>query len=452
MLPYLDKRLPVVFLYNNIESFFEFLYRAETDALPRKKYIPNRQYSKGDRGLLSLGDSKLVFVSAPVPHADYLRTNLCYARTEYAYPANPSPWLSLDILQEPPLLNRLVEYAGPGRALQLVAYATTPQFMQLVEKLRADFGLTVLLPESPAPGCEWVRDHIDSKAGFRSLASRWLKDAETLLPEGLACKTTLEAASAARWFCERGKPCVVKTDGGESGIGQHIFRPGGGLSTEAIFHELEADPYLRDDLIIVEERIEASNHLSPSLEVYVPPQGEGEPRITYISNQLFLGVSDFYGLLISREHTQTNWYPVLAESGLIIARKLQEMGYAGHFDIDTVVDDHERVYLIELNSRRTAGTHAHEFAHFFFGPNYLDQVALLSINKMKTGSITRFDDLQAAIGDLLYPMSGERRGVICAVTSILAASEFGCIIVAKSTREALALHQQLRERFQATVR
>lgn len=452
MLPYLDKQLPVVFLYNNIESFFEFLYRAETGALPRKRYVPNRQYSKGDRALLSLGESKLVFVSAPVPHADYLRLNLCYAQTEYAYPANPSPWLSLDILQEPPLLDRLVGYAGSGRALQLVAYATTPQFMQLVEKLRTDFGLTVLLPESPASGCEWVRDYIDSKAGFRLLASRWLEDAEALLPEGLVCKTLMEAASAARWFCERGKACVAKTDGGESGIGQHIFRPGVGLSIDAIFHELQADPYLRGDLIIVEERVKASNNLSPSLEVYVPLRGEGEPRITYLSNQLFLGVSDFYGLLISREYTQTKWYPVLAESGLVIARKLQEMGYAGHFDIDTVVDDSDRVYLIELNSRRTAGTHVHEFAHYYFGPNYLDQVTLLSVNKMKTGSITQFDDLRAAIGDLLYPMSGRRRGVIFAVTSILAASEFGCIIVAESIGEALALHQQLCERFQAAVR
>ena len=49
MLPYLDKKIPVVFLYNNIESFFEFLYRSETTRLPRHKYIPNRQYSKVDR-------------------------------------------------------------------------------------------------------------------------------------------------------------------------------------------------------------------------------------------------------------------------------------------------------------------------------------------------------------------------------------------------------------------
>src|SRR6185503_17165962 len=150
--------------------------------------------------------------SAPIPHAGYVREHLGFTGTEYAHPANPSPWLSLDVLQEPPLLDRLVAYAGPGRTLQLVAYATTPQFLQLVDKLRTDCGLTVLLPESPRPGCEWVRDHIDTKSGFRSLASRWLSNAEELLPQGFACETALQAAEAAHWFCGCGKACVVKTD------------------------------------------------------------------------------------------------------------------------------------------------------------------------------------------------------------------------------------------------
>lgn len=448
MLPYLAKDIPVVFLYNNIESFFDFLSRSELPGIPRKTYQANRQYSKGDRGLLSMGDHKLVFASAPVPHADYL-IGLHFPHTTYAYPANPSPWLSLDILQEPPLLEKIVDYAGANKTVQLVAYATTPQFWQLVNKLRNDYGLTVLLPESPLPGSEWVRDYIDTKSGYRSLAGRWLPNAEILMPEGFACRTFLQAAEMGAWYCAQGKACVIKTDGGESGIGQHIFRPGPDATVEKILSVIQADPYLYNDLIIVEEYINVANHLSPSLEVYVPPKGDGEPRITYVSNQLFLGVSDFYGLTISKEHVESKWYPPLAEGGLIIARKLQEMGYAGHFDIDTVVDDQDRVYLIELNSRRTAGTHVHEFAHHFFGPDYLEHYVLLSINKMKTGNISRFDELKTAIGDLLYPVEGQPKGVIFAVTSILAANEFGCIIVGANNEEVLAFHQQLLDRFDA---
>jgi len=443
VLPYLDPQMPLVYVYNNIELFFEFLNRAERAALSRPAYLPNRQYSKGDRGLLSLGPDKLVFVSAPVPHADDLRERLGYAGTDYACPANPSPWLCLDILQEPPLLERLVAYAGERRALQLVPYATTPQFWQLVQTLEADRGLTVWLPESPERDSQWLRDYVDTKSGFRSLAGRWLPQAEQLLPEGVVCPDLPRAAAAARWFLARGRGCVVKADGGESGIGQHVFRPGHSLSREALLAELQADPYLRDDLILVEEHIRSTGPLSPSLEVYVPPLGRGEPQITYLSNQLFLGVSDFYGLLLSRELAEAAWYPPLAESGLRIAARLQALGYAGHFDIDTIVDDAGRLYLLELNARRTAGTHVHEFARFTFGPDYLDAVTLLSVNKMKTGAIARFDALREAVGDLLYPMRDRPRGVIPAATSILAACEFGCIIVAASTPDALALHQAL---------
>jgi hypothetical protein len=70
----------------------------------------------------------------------------------------------------------------------------------------------------------------------------------------------------------------------------------------------------------------------------------------------------------------------------------------------------------------------------------------LSINKTKTGSITTFEGLKAAISDLLYPINGEKHGVIFAVTSIIAANEFGCIIVAPTQDEVIALHQKLSER------
>lgn len=447
MLPYRQPAVPLAFVYNNIESFFDFLSRSELAAIPARPYRPNRQYSKGDRGLLSLGDPKLVFASAPVPHADYLGQFL-FPGTVYASPANPSPWLCLDILQEPPLLNRLVEHAGPHRTLQLIAYAHTRQFEQLVARLREEFKLTILLPESPVPGAEWVRDHIDTKSGFRALAGQVLPDADRLLPQGFICRWMLQAAEIAAWFCNQGKACVVKTDGGESGIGQHIFRPGR-LTTQSILAEISTDPYLHNDLIVVEEFIETANHLSPSLEVYVPPAGSGSPIVTYVSNQLFLGASDFYGLLISREQTQAPWYPTLVESGLALARRLQAMGYAGHFDLDTIVDDHDRLYLIELNARRTAGTHVHEFAHHYFGHDYLDNFTLLSINKMKTGSLTRFEDLTAALKDLMFPIGGRQEGVIIAVTSILAAAEFGCIIVGGSKGSVIETHQELQKRLQS---
>lgn len=216
---HIDKTIPLVVVYNNIETFVDFLRRSEDVAVLRQRYF------FGDRALLWLEDPKLVFVTSPVPHADYLGRHLGYAGTRYLCPSVPSPSLSHDILNEERLLAQLVAYAGPRRTVQLVPYATTRPFMRLAQALRRDHGLTVLLPESPTPEHLWVRDYVDTKAGFRTLAAGCLPQAAGLLPQAFVCRDVPQAAEVAHWFARRGSACVVKADGGEGGLGHTILVP-----------------------------------------------------------------------------------------------------------------------------------------------------------------------------------------------------------------------------------
>ncbi len=442
---YLDDGVPVVVVSNITEAFFEFPNRAESAA--ERDHLIRHAQCQGDRSLLWLGDPKLVLATFPIAHAEHTRRRLGYRGTCCAAPAEPSPFLSLDILREPALVNRLVEYAGAGRSVQLIPYATTPQFLCLAEALRTEYGLNVLLPESPRSEGLWLRDYIDTKAGFRVLASRWLSNADQLLLPGVVCRDFRQAAGAARWFAGQRQPCILKADGGMGGLGHRVLQPGDCSGTEEIVRQLERDSFLHDDLIVVEKFVRATRPASPSLEFFVPAPGAGRPAITYLCDQLFVGMGNSF--LVSRELLDAKWYPALAESGLLIAAKLQAMGYAGHFDLDTIVDDDGRVFLLELNARRTAGTHLHEFARFFFGPDYLADVVLLGHGAMKSGTIAGCDELLQVIGDLLYPIRGERKGVVVSVTSTLPLGDFGCIIVASSTNEALALQQTLMERIRS---
>jgi hypothetical protein len=439
---YLDKDVPAVVISNIDEPFFEFQNRAES-AAERDRLIYHAQ-CQGDRCLLWLGDPKLVFVAFPIAHAEYTRQRLGYQDTCYVTPANPSPALSLDILREPSLIQRLVDYAGAGRRVQLIPYATTPQFLQLAETLRTDYGLDVLLPESPSPEGMWLRDYIDTKAGYRVLVSRWLSNSAELLLPGAVCRDFRQAAAAAHWFASQKQPCIVKADTGHGSLGHCVVHPGDFSCVEAILRHLEHESYLHDDLLVVEKFVHASKSVSPSLELFVPAAGTGGPKITYLCDQLFVGMGNSF--LVSRELLDTPWYPTLAESGLFIGAQLQELGYVGHFDLDTIVDDDGHVFLLEVNTRRTAGTHIHEFAQFAFGPDYLEDVVLLGHGAMKSGTITECDELLQVIGDLLYPIQGDRRGVVVSATSTLPLGDFGCIIAASSTAEALALRQALIER------
>lgn len=441
MSDHIDPTIPVAVVYNNLEVAYGFLNRSQDEK------IVQRRYARGDRALLWLGDPKLAFVTVPVPHAGYVREHLGYARTEVVAPQAPSPALSLDILREPLLLERLLAHAGPARAIQLVPYAATREFLDLAAALRRDHGLDVLLPESPSPDCLWVRDYADTKSGFRTLAERWLPHAPDLLPEGVVCRSFMQTVEVAHWFGRQGKACVVKADSGESGLGMTLLWPDECEQMECVLERLSANSFLQNDLIIVEEFIRSSAQMSPSLEFYVPPLGRGRPQITYLSNQLFdHGFGRFGGVLLDRQFTETPWYPVMANSGQVIAGQLQARGYVGHFDLDAVVDDEERVYLLEINTRRTGGTHVHEFARFAIGPDYLDHAVLVSHNSLPCGPIATFAALQAKIADLLYPIAAALRGVVITVSSTLPSHEFGCVIVGSTAGDAAALELALRER------
>ncbi len=439
MAPNLDPTVPVVVVCNISETFFEFLNRAGDLG----KHIRGEQY-RGDRAIVWSGDPKLVVTSLPIPHARYLYEQAGYSGTEYIAPQQPTAWLSLDILREPALLQRLIEYAGAGRTIQIVPYAATAQLYDLIDTLENAHGLTVLLPEAPRRQELWVRDYLDSKIGFRILASRWLPNADELLPEGFGCQTLDAAADAALWFLRNGRACLVKSDIGENGIGNVVMRPGEFTSKAEVIERLHQNQYVNDQWLTVEELVDAQHPLSPSLEIYVPPQGD--PVITYVSDQLFQGFGDFCGVLVSRELLEAPWYPALAEAGLIMARRLQEMGYVGHFDLDTVVNDDGRMYLLEINPRRTGGTHVHEFAEFVFGADYLDAVALLSNDTLSSGSIADFDELRRVLADFQFPINGEQRGIFFIVTSALEAREFGCIIAGANTADVVGIQREVQAR------
>jgi hypothetical protein len=438
---YISKNIPLVAIYNYFEGFYEFFrhYRGNMPIIEKKR-------CKGDTALLWLGESKLVVTSYAIAHPEYFVQNLGYQETKYICPKNPSEFLSLDILNDPDLIHQLLEYIGSAQTVQLVPYATTSQFLQLAEALKTRYQINVLLPESPDSDDLWVKNYIDTKVGFHTLCSRWLPDA-ALIPPGIICRTLEEAAETACWFNRNNEACIVKPNAGGSGLGLHIFHPEDAVSAAQILQQLKPDTFLNDELIIVEKFIISPSCVSPSAEVFVPRAGSGEPELTYISNQLFSELGMFSGVLISHEILKEKWYAPLAESALIIGQNLQKMGYAGHFDLDAIVDDTDQIFLLETNARRTGGTHAHEFGCFFFGPDYLDKIVLLSQNTMNSGEISTFDELLKVIGDLLYPMQKEQKGVIITITSSLVLHEFGCIIAAASTEEALELQQRLRDRF-----
>lgn len=439
--------IPTVVVSNFAEAHIDFLGRSLKKS-DRDDLINGEDYH-GDRTILWAGDPKLVIVSYPIAHADFNALRLNFPGTSHIAPRKPTHYLSLDILQENHMLESIIAHAGENRMLQMIPYATTKEFLRLVDALRTDFGLTVLTPESPDADHLWVRDYIDTKTGYRSLASYWMPDAGKFIPFGVICNDLKQAATAASWFSSRGEACVVKADTGESGIGTTVIMPDAELTVESIYDKLRSDPFYANELMVVESFIPSAKRISPSVELKVPKPGEGRPQITYISNQLFLDFGDFCGIQIDRSIYDQPWCADLERCSLVLADKLQAMGYVGHFDLDCIVSDGNEPYLLEINSRRTGGTHVHEFAKHTFGDDYLETVSLISFEAASSGTITDAAELIKVVSDFLYPMTGsEPQGMVITITTPLFKNRFGYIIVAPSEEQTFKLKEQVEERIQ----
>jgi len=113
--------------------------------------------------------------------------------------------------------------------------------------------------------------------------------------------------------------------------------------------------------------------------------------------------------------------------------------------MDAIVDDSGGVYTVEINSRRTGGTFAHEFMSKKYLPDYADTYTFLSQNKCK-GKFKDLDSLESALEGLLYPINGEERGLMILLTSALFKGEFGFIALGGSLEEVTQLRQALNER------
>jgi hypothetical protein len=62
---------------------------------------------------------------------------------------------------------------------------------------------------------------------------------------------------------------------------------------------------------------------------------------------------------------------------------------------------------------------------------------------VKCNGINKLKNLVESLDDLLFPTSGEDRGIVITVTSSLSVNEFGCILVAPNEQELLTLQQDM---------
>lgn len=279
--------------------------------------------------------------------------------------ASPRP-LSRKLLDRPRLLERLRALVPDPSRAHLVPFATTWADRELAMRLGV-----------PMYGCDPRLLAFGTKSGARRVF------AEEGVPhplgrEDLATEDDLVEALVA---LRRERPSlarvVVKVNEGVSGTGNAVLSlgglppPGSAAERDAVRKALPGMKFelgtlaypvflakLAEQHGIVEERIEATELRSPSVQLRVTPLGEVELLSTHdqllggASGQSYLGcrfpADEAYASLISREARK-------------VGERLAREGVLGRFALDFVVarspGEAWRPYAIEINLRKGGTTH-----------------------------------------------------------------------------------------------
>jgi hypothetical protein len=387
----------------------------------------------GERCLLWWGDRKLVLLERPITPSPML-ARLGYQYTEILAPPHPTMGICDAIATTPELFHRVLAYIN-DRPVQLIPYSTTPALLRFAAALRAQ-SLTVTLPESCRD--RTLPAQIEPKLGLRTWLATHCPARLDQMPPGIPCTTPAQAQTAIQTLTAQGHDVILKPNTGFLGFGHRRCTAANPAPLLAQLHDPTQTPPLP---WIVEVCIPATDSLSPSAEFVIPPQGE--PRLTQVGQQVFRGAGRYCGELVSRQSHAQPWYDTLVAAGFEIAHHLQAQGYQGHFDLDSIVADSGELYLLEVNARRTGGTHLDDLARWLWGDDYLATWVLLSVAGADSGAVRSLPQLWERLTPWLYPRAGGDGGVIVTHTAQLEQGRWGYAIAAGSEEDAIAFQTQI---------
>lgn len=415
--------------------------------------------SDGDRTFFYGNNTdKLIVTSSPLD-AVMVRDNLRllgYKNTTCLAPKNPSYSLSRDLFKDRKLREKLLKWLGKFTdKVNLIPYGSTQEFYQLISWLEKKLPkLVITATESPQSGNLFIRDYLDSKAGFRAIWDLSVDREDIHSPLGFNCLNWQEVLEAAKYFYEQKKDFLLKLNYGVAGWGIEKFL----VKKCASFYELKVaiekkcsdDSVWRQGAIVVEQYIladESNLGGSPSIEYkIISKKGRSKLQYQYFCQQVLTKQGNFLGILIDNSLEKNKLFQKIKESCKAFGEQILKMGYVGAFDVDFVIGKTNDIYALESNTRRTGGTHTWELANYLL-KDRLDQYLIFSNDACEVKkSIKKYTELKDCLKDLYWGEFAKDEGLIITGTSMLEFNKFGYAIFSKSRRTLSKINNLIKQR------
>lgn len=436
----------IVYIFNMSEDVWPFI-SAMSDPKARSAEIVENAYLGDSRMFQFAGeDSDVVYITPQRVSDTFLeyyhdlfpQTHMTVLTT-----AQHSGVLCDDILQDPSIMDALVEAANSSKKLTLTSYAVSQPFLELVRALRA-MGLTIATPEAPDEEDAWTVNFFGSKSGIRQLAQQSEnEEPDFKMAEGVICFGIEDASkiAAIRYVKEQG--VVIKTNKGHSGMGVEIFRPGDlpadyHACQEKIYTLLQKDAYWQKFPIIIEKFIQLSTTIAggnPNVEFKISRNGHID--FLYHCGVLVTKDGQFHGIEVGDDIMPERVAAQIKDTGFYIAERFAAAGYRGYFDVDNVAGKNGEIYVAETNVRSTGGTFVYTTAVALFGENFMFDTYLFSNNGYMIPHLKQltFSKLRERLAPILFNKE-TKEGIILTSENLLRMQKFAFIIFAKNKKRA----------------
>ena len=439
-----------IYISNMSEDVWQFIDMMGSEQERRAEIDDN--VNNCDRDLFALAAmDEFVFIS-PAPldagFLEYYQSVCGRKKITCLTPARHSGLICSDILADREVLRTLLALARAHAAVEIRSYCFSSQLLHLAEELRGA-GVTVHLPEAPAPGSEWTVDFFGSKGGIRQLFQQPEAHAEGhRFPAGFVVQDPRTAARlAAELYLERGG-VVVKTNKGHAGAGLLIVRKGQigadlDQAAAALQSRLESAPYWRHFPIIVEELIEIDSHIgggSPSVEYRISDGGTVE--YLYSCGMRVTREGVFQGVEIHSEAVPHEVNQMMISAGRYAAEAYAKFGYRGYFDIDFHAAQDGMLYVGESNVRRTGGTHVFHLGQHLLGCRLNECCVLAANSRPLPGNALTFAEARAVLTPIAYDAAQQTGLVLCSALKFRQA-QIAFVIIGRDREHAIEIEQRM---------
>ncbi len=443
----------LIYIYNVVEdewSFFSSVQPIEK----RYELINDCNLSSECYLFANSKESDFIYIS-PVEISNsfksYFQSVTNNKKVDIFVPKKKTSLICKDLYTDKQLFGEIVSKAKKYKKVTLISYATSPEFLELKERM-IQLGLNVVTPEAPELENAWTVNFFGSKSGIRQLAQQSrAAEPDFIMPDGVICVGKLDAAKIAanRYIKEKG--VVLKTNKGSGGQGVLIFRNGElpkdyKSCEKRIYELLSEDGYWERFPIIIEELINVDYSAPgafPNIEFKIHKSGKIE--MLYYCVMMVTKEGKYYGLDIHEDVINERTAARIIDTGYYIAEQYAEAGYRGHFDIDMIANN-RHIYVCESNTRNTGGTDIYKLVYDLFGEDFMSDVYVLNRNnyKFKNQENINLKKILEVLKPALFDKK-KKEGLIISSYEYLKNNVFMYTILGRNKKRAYELQQNFYE-------